>query len=66
MALPNPPYQYKEFPKWVTGADGVEAIVQDKSEEANFLAEHDKKRGRKPDIKPEPVIEESPKVDDGK
>jgi hypothetical protein len=44
------PYEYREYPKWVTLADGSGIIVYDADEEAAALAKEEpvKRRGRPP------------------
>ncbi|HEF4757109.1 hypothetical protein KTF24_13850 [Burkholderia multivorans] len=44
------PYEYREYPKWVTLADGSGIIVENAEEEAAALGKEEpaKRRGRPP------------------
>ncbi len=35
--IPATEYRFQEYPKWVTGADGVRLVVNNANEEAAFL-----------------------------
>ncbi len=35
--IPATEYRYQEYPKWVTGADGVRLVVNNANEEVEFL-----------------------------
>jgi hypothetical protein len=46
------PYEYREYPKWVTLADGSGIIVENEAEESAALGTEDqtKRRGRPPKV----------------